>query len=168
MQNFTETEQVARSPAEAPGVEETEAARVSHAKLSRRLISAASTTGLGSVASMALSLFASIAIARNGGPAGYAIYVIANMLVFVPGVLCSFGIPLALSRHVASEEENGNHSALRRSMTTMMLLLAGSALLTSLVISLNLSYFERRLTVQLGETFALMLPLMIVCAVISD
>lgn len=117
---------------------------------------------------MALSILASIAIARNGGPAGYAIYVIANMLVFVPTVLCSFGIPMALSRHVASEEESGHHDALRRSVTTMMLLVMCSALVTGTVLALNLSYFERKLNVQLGRGFALMLPLLLVAVVVSD
>jgi O-antigen/teichoic acid export membrane protein len=117
---------------------------------------------------MALSLLGSVAIARNGGPRGYALYVIANMLVFVPAVLCSCGIPMTLSRHVASEEEKGHHEALRRSMTTMMLLLIGLALLTGIVLSLNIAYFERRLGVELGKGFALMLPLLLVCSVFSD
>jgi stage V sporulation protein B len=117
---------------------------------------------------MGLGLFGSIAIARNGGPAGYAHYVVANMLVFVPAVICSCGIPMALSRHVASEEEHGNHEALRRTITTVLLLLVGLALLTGASLGLNLGFFETRLDVRLGQGFALMLPLLLVSAAFAD
>jgi O-antigen/teichoic acid export membrane protein len=50
----------------------------------------------------------------------------------------------------------------------MMLLIMGLALLTGACMALNLPYFERQLNVQLGRSFALMLPLLLVCAVFSD
>ncbi|HEY0321529.1 MAG TPA: oligosaccharide flippase family protein [Pyrinomonadaceae bacterium] len=168
LQNLSETEQAAPLPAEALAHAEVQTEDSPHAKLSGRLISAASLTGIGSVITMALGLFGSIAIARNSGPAGYAVYVIANMLVFVPAVICSCGIPLALSRHVASEEEHGNHEALRRLTTTMLLLMVALALLTGTGLGLNLSYFEHWLGVSLGQSFAAMLPLLLVCAVFAD
>jgi O-antigen/teichoic acid export membrane protein len=53
---------------------------------------------------MGVNTLASIGIARNGGPPGYAVFA-ANMLVFVATTLCTFGLPIALAKHVAAEEE---------------------------------------------------------------
>jgi O-antigen/teichoic acid export membrane protein len=169
LRDLTETKHVASLSAKALAVAEpTTAEASSHAGLSGRLVSAASLTGLGTILTMVLSLLGSIAVARTGGPKGYALYVIANMLVFIPAVLCSCGIPMALSRYVASEEEKGHHEALRRSITTMMLLLVCLALVTGAAISLNISYFEARLGVELGSGFAWMLPFLLACSVFSD
>ena len=117
---------------------------------------------------MAASSLAGIAVARNGGPSGYGVFVAANMLVFVPAVLCSFGLPLALAKHAAAEEELGRHEALRHSQTTALICLLLITLLAGLAISLNLPRFEAHLNVSIGRGFALAFPAVILCAVISD
>ncbi|MDQ2974621.1 MAG: polysaccharide biosynthesis C-terminal domain-containing protein [Acidobacteriota bacterium] len=137
-------------------------------KLSIRIASAVSATGVGSVITLTVSSLAGIAVARNGGPHGYAVYVSANMIVFVGAALCSFGLPLALAKHVAAEEEIGGHESLRRSITTTLVLTLSITLLVSTVISTFLSSFEQYLGVPIGRGFAIALPLVMLCAVTSD
>lgn len=117
---------------------------------------------------MAVSTLAGIAVARNGGPLGYAVFVAANMLVFVSSVLCSFGLPLALAKHVAAEEEVGRHEALRRSSTTMILCLLLITLISGLALSVNLWRLEEHLHITIGRGFAIAFPFVMLCAVISD
>ncbi len=117
---------------------------------------------------MAASSLAGIIVARNGGPSGYGVFVAANMLVFVPAVLCSFGLPLALAKHAAAEEELGRHEALRHSQTTALICLLLITLLAGLAIGLNLPRFEEHLNVSIGRGFALTFPCVILCAVVSD
>ena len=117
---------------------------------------------------MAASSLAGIAVARNGGPSGYGVFVAANMLVFVPAVLCSFGLPIALAKHAAAEEELGRHETLRHSQTTALICVLLITLLAGLAIGLNLPRFEEHLHVSIGRGFALAFPGVILCAVISD
>ncbi len=145
---------------------ETEAA--TSPRLSRRLASVVWMTGLGSVATMAVSTLASVAVARNGGPAGYATFITANMLIFVTAVLSSCGLPVALAKYVAREEERGHHEALRQSCTTTFILMLLSALVAGVVVSLNLSRLEQYLNVSIGDGFALAFPIILLCAATSD
>ena len=136
--------------------------------LTHRLARAASMTGLGTILSMALSVLGSIAVARNGGPTGYALFVLANMFIYVPAVVCSFGLPIALSKHVAGEEERGRHEALRRTATTTLLLLIAVSIIAGALIAATLPLFEQRLGVEIGRGFPLALPFLLACAVVSD
>ncbi|MGI9069730.1 MAG: lipopolysaccharide biosynthesis protein [Pyrinomonadaceae bacterium] len=141
---------------------------LSSAKLSPRLLSAVSLTGIGSVLTMAASSLAGIAVARNGGPSGYGVFVAANMLVFVPAVLSSFGLPLALAKHAASEEELGRHEALKHVLTSALICLLFVTLLAGIAIALNLPRLQEHLNVSIGRGFALAFPCVILSAVISD
>jgi O-antigen/teichoic acid export membrane protein len=135
---------------------------------SRRLASAISVTGLGSVLTMAISTFASIAVARNSGPSGYAIFFAANMVVYVSAVLCSCGLPLALSKHIASEERRGHREELRRASSITLCLLLLIALVCGFAISMNLPRLEQYFGVSIGRTFAITFPLILVSAMLSD
>ncbi len=137
-------------------------------KYSRHLASAISMTGLGSALTMAISTIASIAVARNSGPSGYAVFFAANMVVYVSAVLCSCGLPLALSKHIASEERRGHHEALRRSSSITLSLMLPIALICGIAISLNLPRLEQYLNVSLSRTFAITFPLILLCAMLSD
>jgi len=137
-------------------------------KLSTRLVSAVPFAGLGSVLTLVASSLAGIAVARNAGPSGYAIFVAANMIVFVGSVLCSLGLPLALAKHVAVEEEVGRHESLRNANTTVLILLSVIALLVGLAVSYNVPALERHLNITFGFGFALAFPLILLCAVTSD
>lgn len=138
------------------------------AKLSSQLASAVPITGLGSVLTLAISSLAGIAVARNAGPSGYAIFVAANMLVFVGSVLCSLGLPLALGKHNAVEEEVGRHEALRKANSTILILLLFIAACFGIAVSYNLPTLEQHLHITFGSGFALALPLVLLCAVTSD
>lgn len=137
-------------------------------RLFTRLASAVSLTGLGSVLTLGLSSLAGVAVARNGGPAGYAIFVAANMVVFVSTVLCSVGMPLALAKYVAAQEEGGRHETLIRTNSTALLLLLSVALGIGFILGHNLPNLEQHLNVTLGPGFAMAFPLIMVCAVFSD
>jgi O-antigen/teichoic acid export membrane protein len=137
-------------------------------KLSSRLASAVPITGLGSVLTLAISSLAGIAVARNAGPPGYAVFVAANMLVFAGSVLCSLGLPLALAKHVAVEEEVGRHEALRKANTTTLVLLLFLAACFGIAVSYNLPSIEQHLHITFGSGFALAFPLVLLCAVTSD
>ncbi|MEP6912587.1 MAG: polysaccharide biosynthesis C-terminal domain-containing protein [bacterium] len=137
-------------------------------RLFTRLASAVSLTGLGSVITLGLSGLVGVAVARNGGPSGYAVFVAANMIVFVTSVFCSVGMPLALGKYVAAHEETGRRETLIKTNTTALLLLLSVVLVTSLALSYNLPRLEQHLNLVIGPGFALAFPLIMVCAVISD
>jgi O-antigen/teichoic acid export membrane protein len=120
------------------------------------------------VLTLGLSSLAGVAVARNGGPSGYAVFVAANMVVFVAAVFCSVGMPLALGKYVAAQEEAGRHETLIKTNTTALLLLLSFVLGISLVLAYNLPRLEQHLNVIIGPGFALAFPLIMVCAVISD
>jgi stage V sporulation protein B len=125
-------------------------------------------TGLGSALTMAISTFASIAVARHGGPSGYATFFAANMVVYVSAVLCSCGLPLALSKHIASEERRGHHETLYRSSSITLCLMLPIALFFGVIIGLNLPRLEQYFNITLGRTFAITFPLILLCAMLSD
>jgi O-antigen/teichoic acid export membrane protein len=136
--------------------------------LSRRLSSALSLTGLGSITTVAVSALAHVLIARNGGPAGYANYVAANMFVFVTAVVCGFGVPMALAKHVAIEEEEGRHEKLRHTITTTIYLTLLVTLIIGTLMTFVLPRLELSINVPLGGGFSLIFPLVLLCAVASD
>lgn len=117
---------------------------------------------------MGLNMLASIGLARNGGPQGYAVFVAANMLVFVMTTLCTFGLPVALAKHVAAEEEANRHEALRRVCATTLCAALLLALAAGVSLSLNAMRLENYLNVDIGRGFAVALPLILLCAVLSD
>ncbi len=134
----------------------------------RRLTSTVSITGIGSMMTMGVNTLASIGIARNGGPPGYAVFVTANMLVFVATTLCTFGLPVALAKHVAAEEEANRHEASRRVCATTLCAVLLLALAAGVSLSLSAIRIESYLNVDIGRGFAVALPLILLCAVVSD
>lgn len=136
--------------------------------LKSRITSAASITGLGAILSLGAGTLANVAMARNGGPRGYAVFVAANMLVFSAEYLCSCGLPLALAKHVASEEERGRHEELRRASTTTLGLAMMVALLVSAAVVIFLPGIESYLSISFGRGFALAFPVILIFAVLSD
>lgn len=90
------------------------------------------------------------------------------MLVFVTSVLCSCGLPLALAKHVATEEEEGRREKLRHTCTTTLCLALLIALGVGLAMIPNVQRFEQYLHVEIGRGFALAFPLLLLCAVTSD
>jgi O-antigen/teichoic acid export membrane protein len=124
--------------------------------------------GLGSVLTLAVSSVAGIAVARNAGPSGYAIFVAANMIVFVGSVLCSLGLPLALAKHIAVEEELSRHESLTKANTTALILLSFVSLFIGIALSYAVPTLERHLNIEFGTGFAIAIPLVLLCAVISD
>ena len=117
---------------------------------------------------MAASTLASVTLARSAGPEGYAVFIASNMLIFVSAVVCSFGLPLALAKHVASEEEKGNHESLRQLSTTALILLAAVAIAAGSAIALALPLIERYLNMSFGRGFAVLFPLVLLLAMTSD
>ena len=137
-------------------------------RLSQRLLTAVSLTGIGSIVTLLVSSLAGLLIARNRGPSGYGVFVAVNLLVFVTSVFCSFGVPLALAKHAADEEERNNHEDIRRRNSTVFLLLLTFTLCISVGVAYNLPRFEQLLHVTVGRGFFYALPFVLMCAVISD
>lgn len=117
---------------------------------------------------MIISTLASITVARTSGPTGYAVFFTANMLVYVAAILFSCGLPLALSKHVASMEEQGYHKELRHSISAALLLLTIVAIIGGLCMALGISVLERYLNISLGRGFAIAYAPMLLCAMLSD
>ena len=145
-----------------------DAATPSASTFARRLTSTVSITGIGSMVTMGVNTLASIGIARSGGPPGYAVFVAANMLVFVTTTLCTFGLPIALAKHVAAGEEADGHEALRRVCATTLCAALLLALVAGISLSLNAMQLENYLNVYIERGFAAALPLILLCAVVSD
>jgi len=140
------------------------------APLARRIASAVSVTGFGSVVTMLLTTLSGVAIARHGGPQGYAVFVAANMLIFVSASFCDCGLSLALAKHVAQQEEEGQHEAVRRLCTTTLGLMLFLTVWVALLVSLNLTRLEGQLLgpgLSLGTTFTLAFPFVLLLTVIS-
>ena len=86
------------------------------ARLRRRIASAVSVTSLGSVLTMGLSTLASIAVARNGGPARYGNFVAATveMILHLRAALtfsCHSCRSEAARARAVSQEFRGNPAA---------------------------------------------------------
>ncbi len=137
-------------------------------RLGRRVAGAMSVTGLGSVLSMGLNAAAGIVIARRVGPAGYASFVAANMVVFVSAILCQCSLPLVLAKHIAREEELQRHETVRRLCATTLMWALGLALACGSVIAWNLGFLERHLRVAWGAGFAPVFPLILGCAIAGN
>jgi O-antigen/teichoic acid export membrane protein len=134
----------------------------------RRLASVISLTGMGSVLTMAISTIVSIAIARTSGPAGYAVFFTANMLVFVAAILFSCGLPMALSKQAASLEEQGRHEELRHLVASGLLLLSLISITCGVVMTLFLPSLERYLNISIGWGFAAVYTPVLLCAMLSE
>lgn len=136
-------------------------------RLSQRIISAVSVTGIGSVLTMLAGTLANIAVARNGGPRGFATFVAANMLVFVTAAFCEASMALALAKYVAAEEEAGEHEMVRRMASTVLCVLALIGLIVGALVAANLRHLENALGVSYGSNFALVFPFVLVITLIS-
>lgn len=117
---------------------------------------------------MAVSTLANIIIARNGGPDGYAVYVAANMLIFVTAALCELGIPVALAKYVAVEEEEGRHEKLRHTLPTIICLVLLLTLLVGILMAFVVPHLEVYSNVPLGSGFLILFPIILLGAVASD
>jgi O-antigen/teichoic acid export membrane protein len=117
---------------------------------------------------MAISTLVSIMVARTNGPTGYAVFFTANMLVYVAAILFSVGLPLALSKHVASMEEQGHHEELRHSVATVLLLIAIISIICGVGMSIGLPALERYLNVSLSRGFAIAYTPVLLCAMLSE
>jgi O-antigen/teichoic acid export membrane protein len=136
--------------------------------LSRRLASAISLVGLGSIMTMAVSTIANVILARNAGPSGYAVYVAANMLVFVTAVVCELGLPVALAKYSAVEEEEGRHEKLKHTVPMVICLALLLTLLVGTLIAFIVPHLEIYSNVPLGGGFLIVFPLILLGAVVSD
>lgn len=154
---------------EAPGRDPV-GAPTTRPRLARRIIAAASVTGLSSVLALVFGTLANAIVARHGGPQGYAAFVAANMLVFGSAAFSECGLSLALAKHVAHEEEQGRHDRVRRINTTTLGVMAAIALVIGLIVALNLAALEKQLlgpNILLGEGFAVAFPLILVCTLVA-
>jgi hypothetical protein len=88
--------------------------------------------------------------------------------VFAGSVFCSLGVPLALAKHAASDEELDHLTVMRRRQTTVLILLLSFTLCVSLAIAWGMPWIERQLHVTFGQGFVFALPATLLCAVISD
>ncbi|HEV7844236.1 MAG TPA: hypothetical protein VGO69_11110, partial [Pyrinomonadaceae bacterium] len=162
------TEQPPSLPASAT-IETSPPSKISSTfKRPRRLASIISLTGAGSVLTMAISTLVSIMVARTNGPTGYAVFFTANMLVYVAAILFSVGLPLAISKHVASMEEQGHHEELRHSVATVLLLLAIISIICGVAMSVGLPSLERYLNTSLSRGFAIAYAPVLLCAMLSE
>lgn len=125
-------------------------------------------TGVGSALTMAISTLNSIVIARTSGPTGYAVFFTANMLVYVTAIVFACGLPLALSKHVASMEEQGHHEELRQAAAATLLILAVIAVVCGVGLSLSLPLLEHYLKVSLGQGFAVAFAPVLLLAMLAD
>ncbi|MBD0372807.1 MAG: oligosaccharide flippase family protein [Pyrinomonadaceae bacterium] len=134
----------------------------------RRLASIVSLTGAGSVLTMAIATLVNITVARTSGPAGYAVFFTSNMLVYVAAILFSCGLPLALSKHVASMEEQGHHEELRHSAAAVLLLLVMIAIVCGLGMSIGFPLLERYLHIRLSPWFAFAYAPVLLFAIMAE
>lgn len=136
-------------------------------RLSKRIKTAASITAVGSVLTMGLSTLCGIAVARSGGPAAYAVFVAANMILFVCGVLCQCGLVIPLSKHIAVAEESGHFGEVRHWCATVLLVLVLVALFVGAVTAWQMPRLENYLHVAMGPGYALLFPLLLALTVAS-
>lgn len=117
---------------------------------------------------MAISTLVNITVARTSGPAGYAIFFTSNMLVYVAAILFSFGLPLALAKHVASMEEQGRHEELRHSAATVLLLITIISIIFGAGMLLGLPLLERYLSFTISRGFAIAYAPVLLFAMLSE
>ena len=134
----------------------------------RRLASIISLAGVGSALTLAISTLVNIGVARTSGPTGYAVFFTANMLVFLGAILFSCGLPLALSKHVASMEEQGHHDEVRRVASAGLLLLTVISIICGIGMSIGLPALESYLKVTLSRGFALAYAPVLLFAMLSE
>jgi O-antigen/teichoic acid export membrane protein len=135
----------------------------------RRLASVISLTGIGSALTLAISTLVNIGVARTQGPTGYAIFFTANMFVYVAAILFSCGLPLALSKHVASMEEQGHHDEVRRSAASVLLLLAIISVICGVgMMSIGLPLLEGYLNIILSRGFTMAYAPVLLFAMLSE
>lgn len=137
-------------------------------RLSQRFMRAAVGLSFSTVATTTLTSLTSIVVARAGGPNDYAVFVAANMVIFVTSVVAMLGMPLALAKHVAQDEQAGDETRLReKSSSAINLAIIGSAIV-GFVLMGGIGLLERQLDLDFGEGFAIALPILLVLAVVSD
>lgn len=137
-------------------------------RLSQRFMRAAVGLGFSTVATTALTSLTSIVVARAGGPTDYAVFVAANMVIFVTSVVVTVGLPLTLAKHVAQDEQAGNETRLReKSSSAINLAIIGSAIVGFLLMN-GIGVLEHQLDLEFGEGFAVALPILLVLAVVAD
>lgn len=139
-----------------------------HRRLSERFIRAAVGLGFNSIVTTVLTSLASIAVARAGGPDAYATFVAANMVIFVPTIVAMFGLPLALAKQVAEDEQHGRHPILREKTSSAIVGASCIALLVGVGLALGLNPIGRVFEIEFGGGFALVLPAVLVLSVIAD
>lgn len=117
---------------------------------------------------MAISTLVSITVARTSGPTGYAIFFTSNMLVYVAAILFSFGLPLALSKHVASMEEQGRHEELRHSVAAVLLLITIISIVCGAGMIVGLPLLEGYLNFTISRGFAIAYAPVLLFAMLSE
>jgi O-antigen/teichoic acid export membrane protein len=142
--------------------------RLAAVRRPRRLASIISLTGAGSALTMAISTLVNITVARTSGPAGYALFFTSNMLVYVSAILFSCGLPLALSKHVASMEEQGRHEELRHSAGAVLLLIALISIICGVVVVMALPLLESYLNLTLSRGFGIAYAPVLLFAMVAE
>lgn len=126
---------------------------------------AAATSGFGALVTLGLTTATSLLVARGYGPAGYAVYVVASLLVFVGAVVAGFGLPLALARHIGGMRDS---EALARLTTAAVLVGGASGLLVGALLAVSVRPIQHVFGLQVGALSAWVLPAVLVAAVLSD
>ncbi|HKS30304.1 MAG TPA: hypothetical protein VJS44_20935 [Pyrinomonadaceae bacterium] len=134
----------------------------------RRLASVISLTGAGSALTMAVSTLVNITVARTSGPTGYAVFFTSNMLVYVAAILFSCGLPLALSKHVASMEEQGRHEELRHSAAAVLLLITIISVICGAAMIVGLPFIEGYLNFTISRGFAIAYAPILLFAMLAE
>jgi O-antigen/teichoic acid export membrane protein len=133
-----------------------------------RLARLAVASGAASLVTLALSSLAGVALARHAGPADYAVFVAANMLVFLLAAACSFSAPLALSKEVALADEQDRLDAARPAIASILLTLTSTSAIAGIALVALLRPLEGLLDLHLGRTFAVLFPFALAASVIGD
>jgi O-antigen/teichoic acid export membrane protein len=128
---------------------------------------AAALSAFEGISTLALSSLANLVLARAAGPTGYAVFVAANLFVFVSTVLAGAGLPLSLARRLGERSTEGAHATAVTTATTAVAT-ALSAFAVGIVVAVASPFVEHRLGLHISGWFTLALPLLIVLAVLSD
>lgn len=117
---------------------------------------------------MAISTLVNITVARTSGPTGYAVFFTSNMLIYVTAILFSAGLPLALSKHVASMEEQGRHEELRHSAAAVLLLIAIIAVVCGAVMLIGLPLLDDYVKLAISRGFIIAYAPVLLFAMLSE